>query len=297
MAPFVKPAASATSSRLPSSTPRSASTRRPASSSSTRVSLLRLARMIPIGIKDTAQNPNRQPGDRFWGSSAVATMGTTTQPPRVSRRRSRDVAPCRRDVVARDDEDEHPDDRDRVPHQDGVGTARRSWFSVVASQAAGCSHEALRPSVGGGCEATARRALDWGGSQSMFAIRPRERGEETTEDAHAVHHRGTLHRPEGPLLRRRVSGGLHLRGGGPAVHSPGRVHRLRGLRAGVPGHGDLPGGRHSTAVEELHRQKPGRVPGREPAREADRKSTRLNSSHGYISYAVFCLKKKKKNTS
>src|SRR3989449_4671014 len=27
--------------------------------------------------------------------------------------------------------------------------------------------------------------------------------------------------------------------------------------------------------------------------EADRKSTRLNSSHGYISYAVFCLKKKK----
>src|SRR2546422_6677895 len=30
-----------------------------------------------------------------------------------------------------------------------------------------------------------------------------------------------------------------------------------------------------------------------PEREADRKSTRLNSSHGYISYAVFCLKKKK----
>src|SRR2546422_8103655 len=35
------------------------------------------------------------------------------------------------------------------------------------------------------------------------------------------------------------------------------------------------------------RQGPG--PGR-----GDRKSTRLNSSHGYISYAVFCLKKKKK---
>src|SRR2546422_4537881 len=27
----------------------------------------------------------------------------------------------------------------------------------------------------------------------------------------------------------------------------------------------------------------------------DRKSTRLNSSHGYISYAVFCLKKKKEH--
>src|SRR2546429_4091631 len=31
--------------------------------------------------------------------------------------------------------------------------------------------------------------------------------------------------------------------------------------------------------------------------DADRKSTRLNSSHGYISYAVFCLKKKKKKTT
>src|SRR5687768_17647151 len=30
------------------------------------------------------------------------------------------------------------------------------------------------------------------------------------------------------------------------------------------------------------------------ARHHNRKSTRLNSSHGYISYAVFCLKKKKK---
>src|SRR5687768_18097156 len=31
-------------------------------------------------------------------------------------------------------------------------------------------------------------------------------------------------------------------------------------------------------------------------RRLDRKSTRLNSSHGYISYAVFCLKKKKNKT-
>src|SRR5687768_18190519 len=34
----------------------------------------------------------------------------------------------------------------------------------------------------------------------------------------------------------------------------------------------------------------------ELVRAADRKSTRLNSSHGYISYAVFCLKKKKKSS-
>src|SRR2546422_6110642 len=41
----------------------------------------------------------------------------------------------------------------------------------------------------------------------------------------------------------------------------------------------------------------GARPRRGPARRGclrDRKSTRLNSSHGYISYAVFCLKKKKK---
>src|SRR2546429_742132 len=33
------------------------------------------------------------------------------------------------------------------------------------------------------------------------------------------------------------------------------------------------------------------------ADKRDRKSTRLNSSHGYISYAVFCLKKKKKTSA
>src|SRR2546426_6050500 len=33
------------------------------------------------------------------------------------------------------------------------------------------------------------------------------------------------------------------------------------------------------------------------SQSADRKSTRLNSSHLVISYAVFCLKKKKKNTT
>src|SRR5687768_18281284 len=47
-----------------------------------------------------------------------------------------------------------------------------------------------------------------------------------------------------------------------------------------------------------HRALPGIVGGVD-ARQAvqDRKSTRLNSSHGYISYAVFCLKKKKKENT
>src|SRR2546422_7683682 len=41
-----------------------------------------------------------------------------------------------------------------------------------------------------------------------------------------------------------------------------------------------------------------RAGGKPQARNGvDRKSTRLNSSHGYISYAVFCLKKKKKHYS
>src|SRR2546422_6405475 len=46
--------------------------------------------------------------------------------------------------------------------------------------------------------------------------------------------------------------------------------------------GALRGGRHLEQVD--------RAVG---ASHGDRKSTRLNSSHGYISYAVFCLKKKK----
>src|SRR2546422_7662900 len=41
-------------------------------------------------------------------------------------------------------------------------------------------------------------------------------------------------------------------------------------------------------LPEVHRARHGVL------RARDRKSTRLNSSHGYISYAVFCLKKKKK---
>src|SRR2546422_8314698 len=44
------------------------------------------------------------------------------------------------------------------------------------------------------------------------------------------------------------------------------------------------------------RRKRGSQPAATAAASRDRKSTRLNSSHGYISYAVFCLKKKKKHT-
>src|SRR2546422_5242068 len=55
------------------------------------------------------------------------------------------------------------------------------------------------------------------------------------------------------------------------------------------------GRRHRRPLREVHL---GEGPAEHPPRRAalrhrDRKSTRLNSSHGYISYAVFCLKKKK----
>src|SRR5438552_5912074 len=66
--------------------------------------------------------------------------------------------------------------------------------------------------------------------------------------------------------RRRDGAGRRVRWGSAASHA-------------VPGRAD-PCGRHDSAD------------GGPPVR--DRKSTRLNSSHQIISYAVFCLKKKKK---
>src|SRR2546422_6676650 len=64
------------------------------------------------------------------------------------------------------------------------------------------------------------------------------------------------------------------------------------------GSGAAPGLRPEVQPE-LHRLRPpARLPDdrRVVEVDGDRKSTRLNSSHGYISYAVFCLKKKKKKT-
>src|SRR2546429_2847617 len=54
-------------------------------------------------------------------------------------------------------------------------------------------------------------------------------------------------------------------------------------------------GRHRRGRQAAEGGRQGARAGRQP--DVDRKSTRLNSSHGYISYAVFCLKKKKKATT
>src|SRR3989449_1139192 len=54
------------------------------------------------------------------------------------------------------------------------------------------------------------------------------------------------------------------------------------------------GVRHKPQHGALRVHDAGDVLERSVREHRDRKSTRLNSSHGYISYAVFCLKKKKK---
>src|SRR5438445_10155467 len=54
--------------------------------------------------------------------------------------------------------------------------------------------------------------------------------------------------------------------------------------------------RHVAALRSRRRRRPAAARGRGVARCQDRKSTRLNSSHANISYAVFCLKKKNENT-
>src|SRR2546430_12848128 len=58
---------------------------------------------------------------------------------------------------------------------------------------------------------------------------------------------------------------------------------------------DQPGGR--TRREKGEIVLVGRRRDRDERLDLDRKSTRLNSSHSQISYAVFCLKKKKKNAT
>src|SRR2546422_10341442 len=54
--------------------------------------------------------------------------------------------------------------------------------------------------------------------------------------------------------------------------------------------------RSTSAIVSIGRSMTGPTPSTSST-STDRKSTRLNSSHGYISYAVFCLKKKKYNVT
>src|SRR5205809_1829375 len=72
---------------------------------------------------------------------------------------------------------------------------------------------------------------------------------------------------------------------------PGALPEPAPDRARSPGRdADARGARGDVRRRDRHAAGRGARDG-DPA--PDRKSTRLNSSHGYISYAVFCLKKKK----
>src|SRR2546427_4692510 len=69
------------------------------------------------------------------------------------------------------------------------------------------------------------------------------------------------------------------------------IHHFVGAAAVKAGHPEL---RRSVRDEgKLAARKEDRPSAADYFAEADRKSTRLNSSHSQISYAVFCLKKKK----
>src|SRR3712207_7166822 len=72
-----------------------------------------------------------------------------------------------------------------------------------------------------------------------------------------------------------------------SVHRAARPRRRHGRRDG----GGPPPRRQRLRARRAHQRLR-----RRPRRGRDRKSTRLNSSHANISYAVFCLKKKKKTT-
>src|SRR2546426_5463044 len=89
------------------------------------------------------------------------------------------------------------------------------------------------------------------------------------------------------------------RSGGPAEDrrvEVGGVVRRRAGAASVPGAGAAgAAGRAGARAVPLMAHERGEVPLEPPLdrQRQDRKSTRLNSSHLVISYAVFCLKKKK----
>src|SRR2546422_8567520 len=78
-----------------------------------------------------------------------------------------------------------------------------------------------------------------------------------------------------------------------SLHDALPILRVRKPRRVLAPHAHVRPARHQD--QRLRRGDGARAPsrGRRRDRGRDRKSTRLNSSHGYISYAVFCLKKKR----
>src|SRR3989454_1286457 len=132
------------------------------------------------------------------------------------------------------------------------------------------------------------------GARARSAVRCRARGgggagefvcplRAAAEQPHAETTAGQL-AEDAHRLARVGHGILEARRGGIGADLDDRIEHQDGPGAVVAGGGgELP----TRADHYAHRREPERLAG-------DRKSTRLNSSHLVISYAVFCLKKKKK---
>ena len=102
----------------------------------------------------------------------------------------------------------------------------------------------------------------FGGGSGVARYNPRssQSAARRTQGDHGLRHRRALHRHEGQLVRRGLSGRLHpsdarrarLRPGQAALHRPGGVHRLRRLRRGLPGRRLLRRGSAARRVAEVH---------------------------------------------
>src|SRR5690554_1699313 len=130
--------------------------------------------------------------------------------------------------------------------------------------------------------ASSSRATDSSWSPAWWASSPRDRRSRTSSRVDAS---------SSATLASSSSAWYDSADGGDA--GAGDLHVLVGLDAGDAdgaGHLAVHQHRHAAGQQRLH----GRGDEGGTAAVEDRKSTRLNSSHVRISYAVFCLKKKKK---
>ena len=177
------------------------------------------------------------------GSSSSAGLGQHNRPPprtpRAARRRPRPAGPRGR-VVG------DPSSSRAARGVPGGGCRSAGRLSGRARDPQSSVAGAERPSP---CDS--RRPITtsplghWTRTMSEFHGRHRKEGND-------LHDRGAMHRREGPRLRRRMPGGLHLRGSPDALYPPRRVRRLWCLRAGLPGHRDLLRGRCPRRMEAVH---------------------------------------------
>src|SRR2546422_6237636 len=212
-----------------------------------------------------------------------------------------------------------------APTASEFGTTRKSgsrWSSTSSSTSNSCSATASVPTATSSTSSrssirarlrdrtrhtttagpnSGRRLVGYGaGGAARLAprlhLRPAGSGDRAARDSHGRRNdHGVVVRGVGRVLGRPggAGGPGHGRADGVAPHP--HLHRRYGALDRRHGHGGAAyrreesrgGGRGGGAGDRAGRD-------RGPDDRGDRKSTRLNSSHGYISYAVFCLKKKKK---